>query len=876
MRLETLLPGGQMPTQIQEWVDGGKVTELEGREFYDAVDDVVDEWLTEAIIHAHEHASIKQAERKLLRTSDFTPNLGTSGFATLKTKLEERLQELAKVLKVHYNQAHLKDKLGPTVLGPLTKLHPLYGEDAGGGRGRRPSQTNYLLPGALASTFNLDARHQMHEHTVVHVVAMVALAVSDMFNAKMALFCQELGLNAAQLCLVPAKAPSRMINKVGSDYWDTKDYPAPRAGYNIDVLRCMIVGLTPTELLRVFAALCSAFDPQGAAQVKNLVATDPEDREERFHLLPVMVTLIFDVGLTFQELAQLPETQARWDTYCKESDDASQPRERWQRHTQLARAHLSSAALAAQPVKLLVEAQLLLGFQAKIREMMHEVYKAFRAANTEQLYLDYLRTSSDGSDLDRQADVDADKDEPGDSDRLHAAAHLGQLDVVRRILDRATQQAAGGSAKDGTDTGASALVDRDVLEQGDEDDQTAISIAALQGHVDVVHELVLRGCDIDAGSKTALRYACEFDYRDMVMVLLELGADVGLASGEDAVTPLHAASQEGYAKVVQMLLAHKADPNQASTDDDTTALRLAPQANHVVVTQMLIDANADVNLADDEGVAPLHMAAEEGSLEVARILIKHSADVNQHERKGDATPLFAAAKEGNTKCVALLLGSRDIDVNKTDDSGTTPLSIAAHHMHTEVVDALLAAPGVDATRCGETPLWWAAWRGDLEAVAVLLADPSVDTNQADSHGGTPLFMAASQGHAKVVETLIGAPGIDVNKYRGDDKTTPLSIGAYKGYSEVVAALLSARGINVNLADDDGYPPISLAASKGHSECVVSLLASSGIAVNETDDDGKTPLYHAAGEGAVAIVAALLARPDIEINRGRSKDGVTPL
>ena len=819
-----------------------------------------------------EHASIKQAERRLLRAARFTPNLGTTGFETLKAKLKERLRELAKVLKLHYDQAQLADKLGSAVLGPLTKLHPMYGDDAG--RGRRPSQTNYLLPGSLSSTFNLDARHLMHEHTVVHVVAMVALAVGDMFNTKMGQFCQDLGLKSAQLHLVPAKASSRMINKIGSDYWDTKDYPAPRAGYNIDALRCMIVCLTPTELLHVFAALCTAFDPQGAAQVKNLVATGAEDREERFNLLPTMVTLIFDAGLTFQELAQLPETQARWDTYCKESDDASQPRERWQRHTQLARAHLSSAALAAQPVKLLVEAQLLLGFQAKIREMMHEVYKAFRAANTEQLYIDYLRTSSDGSDLDRVADVDADARDPGNSElwteHLHDAAHYGQLDVVRRILDRVSQ-AAGGSAKDDTDTG----VIRDITEEEDDDGRTALGIAALQGQVDVAHELVLRGCDIDGGRKTALRYACEFDFRDLVMVLLELGAKVGLAN-KDEVAPLHAASQDGSVGIVRMLLDHNADPNHASADDGTTALSLAALGNHAGVAQMLIDSNADVDLADGDTLTPLYTAAENDSVEVAQILIKHSADVNQHETKDDTTPLYAAAEEGNTKCVALLLGSRVIDVNKANRRGTTPLLIAAHCMNTKVVDALLAAPGVDAARCGETPLWWAAWRGDLEAVAVLLADPSVDVNQADTNGGTPLFMAASQGHAKVVEAFVAAPSIDSNNARAADKKTPLAIGAYKGHSEVVAALLPARGINLNIADDDESTPLSLAAGEGHIECVKLLLAASGIDINEANDDGETPLFHAARRGAVAVVAALLARPGIEVNRGRSEDGVTPL
>ena len=66
-----------------------------------------------------------------------------------------------------------------------------------------------------------------------------------------------------------------------------------------------------------------------------------------------------------------------------------------------------------------------------------------------------------------------------------------------------------------------------------------------------------------------------------------------------------------------------------------------------------------------------------------------------------------AAREGHTEVVRALLAAPGIDVNKADDNGWTAVMVAAREGHTEVVRALLAAPGIDvnkATKIGNTAL----------------------------------------------------------------------------------------------------------------------------------------------------------------------------
>ncbi|CAN0141621.1 unnamed protein product, partial [Chrysoparadoxa australica] len=72
---------------------------------------------------------------------------------------------------------------------------------------------------------------------------------------------------------------------------------------------------------------------------------------------------------------------------------------------------------------------------------------------------------------------------------------------------------------------------------------------------------------------------------------------------------------------------------------------------------------------------PLHRAAKEGHLEIARLLVEKGAEVNA---KGDAewTPLHCSSFHGNLEVVQLLL---NVGANTTlmDHKGRTP-EVVAH------------------------------------------------------------------------------------------------------------------------------------------------------------------------------------------------------
>jgi ankyrin repeat protein len=99
--------------------------------------------------------------------------------------------------------------------------------------------------------------------------------------------------------------------------------------------------------------------------------------------------------------------------------------------------------------------------------------------------------------------------------------------------------------------------------------------------------------------------------------------------------------------------------------------------------------------------------------------------------------------------------------------GATALILASRGGHEQVLQRLLAEPGIDCNkgtkeaintgRNRQTALHWACRLGIHPVVKVLISDDRVDVNCAMLTGFTPLAVAIQQGHLKVVNELLACP-----------------------------------------------------------------------------------------------------------------------
>ena len=73
------------------------------------------------------------------------------------------------------------------------------------------------------------------------------------------------------------------------------------------------------------------------------------------------------------------------------------------------------------------------------------------------------------------------------------------------------------------------------------------------------------------------------------------------------------------------------------------------------------------------------------------LLEREEVNPNKPDNSGQ-TPLTYAAKNGHEGVVRILLGREEVNPDRTDNEGRTPLSFAAEYGHEGVVKMLLPTP----------------------------------------------------------------------------------------------------------------------------------------------------------------------------------------
>lgn len=98
----------------------------------------------------------------------------------------------------------------------------------------------------------------------------------------------------------------------------------------------------------------------------------------------------------------------------------------------------------------------------------------------------------------------------------------------------------------------------------------------------------------------------------------------------------------------------------------------------------------DINLPDDAGLTPLHLAAATCHTNVVIVLLDEGARIDCPAKDG-ASPLHLAAQEGCADGVNLLL-AKGANVNARDNQGRTPL-VRARQWHQDAIVQLLRKHG---------------------------------------------------------------------------------------------------------------------------------------------------------------------------------------
>ena len=264
------------------------------------------------------------------------------------------------------------------------------------------------------------------------------------------------------------------------------------------------------------------------------------------------------------------------------------------------------------------------------------------------------------------------------------------------------------------------------------------------------------------------------------------------------------------ATLVRLLFA---DGLSASTTDsergNSTQLHATAQNGAIDVVRLLLEAGADANCCDVVGNTPLANAVAKGKLACTRELIPHT-DLRIFAASGKNL-LHASIITNQPEIFKLLLPhfADDIDVStiksrppaRTGKSyNVTPLHAACQGGYHAMVKALLAA-GASRTAQTDTSvscLHYAAQNGHLACVTLLIGRPDnqkmspAEINAQANQGQTPLYLAAFSGHRYCCAALLAAGADPAAAAHGGFTALFVAKRFHPGNQELIE-LLECRG-----------------------------------------------------------------------------------
>ena len=282
---------------------------------------------------------------------------------------------------------------------------------------------------------------------------------------------------------------------------------------------------------------------------------------------------------------------------------------------------------------------------------------------------------------------------------LIMAASIGKAKVVSAIVDYGTVD-VNARAEHG-------LFDVEMLGTDSYTGQTALSIATMNGEMEVVVEL-LRAPGIDPNIGLIMQASSgdqDMRPRHIIPLMLAVGkqqlemAKVLLNHPHiDVNRGVHAIPQEVWESDTYRCTAM---PEHIKLRDGCGAALLAVAAlGHIDMVRLLLSRpDIDVNAAAAKtagGAFPLAEAASQGHATIVAEMLRHpEIDVNKRRMDTRATALFDAAQAGHVDVVRLLVAVADCDVNafSADKPEYTPLNAAVLAGHEGVVRALVEARG---------------------------------------------------------------------------------------------------------------------------------------------------------------------------------------
>eukprot|EP00357_Protocruzia_adherens_P011431 CAMPEP_0115013506 /NCGR_PEP_ID=MMETSP0216-20121206/25454_1 /TAXON_ID=223996 /ORGANISM="Protocruzia adherens, Strain Boccale" /LENGTH=841 /DNA_ID=CAMNT_0002382929 /DNA_START=885 /DNA_END=3410 /DNA_ORIENTATION=- len=202
-------------------------------------------------------------------------------------------------------------------------------------------------------------------------------------------------------------------------------------------------------------------------------------------------------------------------------------------------------------------------------------------------------------------------------------------------------------------------------------------------------------------------------------------------------------------------------------DKNMTALHLASQNGHVDVVDILLDRDASIDSRENHLQTPLHLACMTGSTEAAKVLIDSGADINALD-KNNSTPVHICSAFGYRSILVHML-KKEPDLTTKDSRGKTPIEVAKNKDIMSLFTAKLSGSGTDL----EKVEIYQAKNDSVRAFLDRLLNPAI--NSFKTKFGTPASKTGNRASHKEKRSTDNSP--DKSATMGGGSRKPVKVWA---------------------------------------------------------------------------------------------------
>jgi ankyrin repeat protein len=273
--------------------------------------------------------------------------------------------------------------------------------------------------------------------------------------------------------------------------------------------------------------------------------------------------------------------------------------------------------------------------------------------------------------------------------------------------------------------------------------------------------------------------------------------------------------------------------------------------------------NHGINLQDQSGNTPLHLAVLQSRHEAIAVLLYKDANQGIKNLLGNM-PIHLAATQGDCKAIALLLSQDKTVIDAQDNRGYTPIHLAALYKQVPVFrllldkDANLSIPANNQCPVLYTLINAYQDEANTDLIAKVVAYKPELLDYRTPAEATLLHLSAKLGHIHVANTLLKLHR-DLQNATDKDGKTFLDYAVYYNQQSFIEGLIHQEGLSLEepgLVNQEGLNKLHIAALAGNVD-MIDFLVKQGLDIAQKDKQAKTVLHHACASGQLGAVQAVI-------------------